>query len=156
MVVANGTKETQQIPPEIVEKYLGVGKKVMDCSSKQSDQIALINEECRHKQIGYDENIAQEIKDIKVELVEKLTKDCGIDVPLFGMVKDDYHKTRALCTEHEEISIAQDRAVFTAIYRIQEEVHRYAIGYHRQLRQKKVTGSSLDSIESLLSQPDPV
>ena len=38
-------------------------------------QVALINEECRHKQIGYDENIAQEIKDIKVELVEKLTKE---------------------------------------------------------------------------------
>ncbi len=38
-------------------------------------QVALINEECRHKQIGYDENIAQEIKDIKVELVERLTKE---------------------------------------------------------------------------------
>lgn len=38
-------------------------------------QVALINEECRHKQIGYDENIAQEIKDIKVELVETLTKE---------------------------------------------------------------------------------
>jgi hypothetical protein len=38
-------------------------------------QVALINEECRHRQIGYDENIAQEIKDIKVELVEKLTKE---------------------------------------------------------------------------------
>lgn len=38
-------------------------------------QVALINEECRHKQIGYDENIAQEIKDIKVELVERLTRE---------------------------------------------------------------------------------
>lgn len=44
-------------------------------TSEGMKQVALINEECRHKQIGYDENIAQEIKDIKVELVERLTKE---------------------------------------------------------------------------------
>ena len=44
-------------------------------TSEGMKQVALINEECRHKQIGYDDNIAQEIKDIKVELVERLTKE---------------------------------------------------------------------------------
>jgi excinuclease ABC subunit C len=53
-----------------------------------------------------------------VSVVRRLMEEIGISVPVFGMVKDEYHKTRALCTEHEEISIAKDRALFTVIYRI--------------------------------------
>lgn len=62
-----------------------------------------------------------------VAAVEEVAAEMGISVPIFGMVKDEYHKTRALCTADEEISIALDKTVYNAVYRIQEEVHRYAV-----------------------------
>ena len=70
----------------------------------------------------------------------------GIDVPLFGMVKDDKHKTRAITTGGQEIALKPTRAAYMLVYGIQEEVHRFAIGYHRQRRKKKMLGSSLTAI----------
>ncbi len=81
-----------------------------------------------------------------VSEVKRVLSDMGVDVPVFGMVKDDFHKTRALCTEHEEISIAQDRGVFTAIYRIQEEVHRFAISRMSEAKRSTLRTSSLEKI----------
>lgn len=75
-------------------------------------------------------------------LVEK-----GIDIPVFGMVKDERHRTRALVTpDGEEIDISAYPAVFSFIGRIQEETHRFAISYHRQLRSNSLRGSELDMI----------
>ena len=51
----------------------------------------------------------------------------GYAIPVFGMVKDEYHKTRALVGENGEISIAAEQSVYTLIYHIQEEVHRFTI-----------------------------
>jgi excinuclease ABC subunit C len=65
------------------------------------------------------------------------------------MVKDDYHKTRALCTENEEISIARVQDVFSLIYRIQEEVHRYTVGRMTQAKRKTVRTSSLTKIPGI-------
>ena len=68
------------------------------------------------------------------------------DIPVFGMVKDDRHRTRALVTpDGREIGIAANPAVFALIGNIQEETHRFAIEYHRTLR-KKTIGSKLDGI----------
>ena len=70
----------------------------------------------------------------------------GISVPVFGMVKDDRHRTRALVTPRgEEIGIQANPAAFALVGRIQEETHRFAIEYHRSLRDS-VKGSSLDKI----------
>ena len=70
-----------------------------------------------------------------------------ITIPVFGMVKDERHRTRALVTpEGLEISIDSQQAVFTLIGTIQEETHRFAITYHRQLRNKHLRYSELDSI----------
>ena len=61
---------------------------------------------------------------------------CG--VPIFGMVKDDRHRTRALVTpEGREIGIVNNQAVFSLIGRIQEETHRFAIAYHHQQPRQK-------------------
>lgn len=69
----------------------------------------------------------------------------GIDIPVFGLVKDDRHRTRAIINEKgEEVSISASPALFALCGRIQEEVHRVAITYHRSLRDK--TGSSLTKI----------
>ncbi len=70
--------------------------------------------------------------------------------PVFGMVKDDRHRTRALVTpEGQEIRIDNNQAVFSLIGNIQEETHRFAITYHRQLRSKRLRYSELDGIPGI-------
>ena len=74
----------------------------------------------------------------------------GIDIPIYGMVKDDRHRTRTLVTpEGEEIGISSQQSVFALIGSIQEETHRFAITYHRKLRSKRVKGSTLDRIPGI-------
>ena len=70
--------------------------------------------------------------------------------PVFGMVKDDRHRTRALVTpEGQEIRIDHNPAIFSLIGNIQEETHRFAITYHRQLRSKRLRYSELDNIPGI-------
>lgn len=73
-----------------------------------------------------------------------------LSLPVFGMVKDDRHRTRALVTpEGEEIHIDANQAVFSFVGSIQEETHRFAITYHRQLRSKRLRYSELDGITGI-------
>ena len=66
-------------------------------------------------------------------------RELGLTLPVFGMVKDDRHRTRALVTpEGKEISMETNQTVFSFIGNIQEETHRFAITYHRQLRSKRL------------------
>ncbi|WP_417050530.1 helix-hairpin-helix domain-containing protein, partial [Dysosmobacter welbionis] len=68
-------------------------------------------------------------------------------VPIFGMVKDNRHRTRALVTpEGREIGIVTQQAVFSLIGQIQEETHRFAITYHHESHSKSATRSALDGI----------
>lgn len=77
-------------------------------------------------------------------------QDLGLEFPVFGMVKDDRHRTRALVTpEGQEIRIDNNQAVFSLIGNIQEETHRFAITYHRQLRSKRLRYSELDAIPGI-------
>ena len=73
----------------------------------------------------------------------------GIDVPVYGMVKDDKHRTRAITEDGGEIAIQSTRAVFTLVSSIQDEVHRFAIGYHRQQRKKATISTTLTSIPGI-------
>lgn len=74
----------------------------------------------------------------------------GLSVPIFGMVKDDSHRTRALVTpDGSQISIAAQQSVFAFIGTIQEETHRFAITYHRSLRSKRLRYSELDKIPGI-------
>ena len=71
----------------------------------------------------------------------------GLSIPIFGMVKDDRHRTRALVTpDGREIRIDNQQAVFSLIGRIQEETHRFAITYHKKLRSRRLRRSALDDI----------
>ena len=73
--------------------------------------------------------------------------DLGLSIPVFGMVKDDRHRTRALVTpEGQEIGIQGNQAIFSLIGQIQEETHRFAIEFHRQQQNQRVRGSVLDKI----------
>jgi len=77
-------------------------------------------------------------------------EDLGLSFPVFGMVKDNRHRTRALVTpEGQEIRIDNNQAIFTLIGNIQEETHRFAITYHRQLRSKRLRYSELDGIPGI-------
>lgn len=77
---------------------------------------------------------------------QRAAGDLGVDVPIFGMVKDDRHRTRALISpEGREISINTNQAVFSLVGSIQEETHNSAISYQRSLR-KEHYGSTLDSV----------
>ena len=73
-----------------------------------------------------------------------------LSFPVFGMVKDDRHRTRALVTpQGQEIRIDNNQAIFALIGNIQEETHRFAITYHRQLRSKRLHYSELDGIPGI-------
>lgn len=73
-----------------------------------------------------------------------------LQVPVFGMVKDNRHRTRALVTaQGMEIGIDAQQSIFSLIGAIQEETHRFAISYHRQLRSKRLNHSQLDEIEGI-------
>ena len=84
-----------------------------------------------------------------VGAVREIMDEMGIDIPLFGMVKDDFHKTRALCTESEEISIAREQAVYGLIFRIQEEVHRYTVSKMSNAKTKTMKKSTLEKIRGI-------
>lgn len=84
-----------------------------------------------------------------VAAVQLLLEEMGVEVPLFGMVKDDRHRTRAIALSGGEIAINSNRRAFTLVSSIQDEVHRFAIGYHRQSRKKTSISSTLTSIEGI-------
>ena len=77
-------------------------------------------------------------------------QELELSFPVFGMVKDDRHRTRALVTpEGREICIDNNQAIFSLIGNIQEETHRFAITYHKQLRSKRLRYSELDNIPGI-------
>ena len=84
------------------------------------------------------------------DAVREVAEQFGCTVPIFGMVKDDHHRTRALVTpEGREIGIVNDQAVFSLIGQIQEETHRFAITYHHQHHTKSAMRSALDGVPGL-------
>ncbi len=84
-----------------------------------------------------------------VSVVRELLAEKGMDLAVFGMVKDEYHKTRALCTDTEEISIAKEHEVFSLIYRIQEEVHRFTVSRMEGAKRKTLKHSVLTKIDGI-------
>lgn len=84
------------------------------------------------------------------KVAEDVLQELALSFPVFGMVKDDRHRTRALVTaQGREIRIDNNQAVFALIGNIQEETHRFAITYHRQLRSKRLRYSELDGIAGI-------
>ncbi|MBQ3404639.1 MAG: excinuclease ABC subunit UvrC, partial [Oscillospiraceae bacterium] len=80
----------------------------------------------------------------------RAVREAGVDVPVFGMVKDDRHRTRALVTaDGEEIGIAAMPSAFALVGTIQEEAHRFAVEYHRKLRGKSGMRSELEDIKGI-------
>ena len=85
----------------------------------------------------------------QVNAVLPVIKAHGADIPVFGMVKDSHHRTRAIATGGEEIALTSKRAAFTLVSTIQEEVHRYSVGYHRTKRKNSSVALSLTEIDGI-------
>ena len=85
----------------------------------------------------------------QVSAVKAVLEARGFDVPLFGLVKDGKHRTRAIAGVGREIAVNDNRSVFTLVSEIQEEVHRYAISFHRSRRDKNPLASSLTVIDGV-------
>ena len=84
---------------------------------------------------------------VHAETVRQLLQELGLHWPVFGMVKDDRHRTRALVTpDGDQIAIDSNQSVFSFVGTIQEETHRFAITYHKSLRSKRLRYSELDQI----------
>lgn len=84
-----------------------------------------------------------------VSVIRELMYELGYEIPVFGMVKDEFHKTRALTDDTREISIAREQAVFMFVYKLQEEVHRYTITRMENAKSKTLKHSTLENIEGI-------
>lgn len=85
----------------------------------------------------------------QVSVCEKVLKSFGLDIPVCGMVKDEKHRTKELVYNGDKISLYKDSNAFKLIAKIQDEVHRFAISYHRSLRGKNAVSSLLDEIPGI-------
>ena len=85
----------------------------------------------------------------QVSSVKKVLDKYGVDIPLWGMYKDDKHRTKGLISQEKEIELDKTSNLYRFVASIQEEVHNYAITYHRSLRNKSLTKSVLDDIQGI-------
>ncbi len=86
----------------------------------------------------------------QVSAVKSILNEVNIAVPVYGMVKDSHHHTRALIDEQgREIGIQQNQAIFSLIGEIQEDTHRFAIQFHHQQQSQRLEHSLLDEIPGI-------
>lgn len=84
-----------------------------------------------------------------VSEVKEVMEQMGVNIPVFGMVKDEHHKTRTIVTENEEISIAKDQPVFVFVYKLQEEVHRYTVSKMDNSKRKTLKRFSIENVDGI-------
>ena len=85
----------------------------------------------------------------QVSAVQKVLDKYNLEIPLWGMYKDDKHRTKGLISREKEIELDKTSNLYRFVASIQEEVHNYAITYHRSLRNKTLTKSILDDIPGI-------
>lgn len=85
----------------------------------------------------------------QVSAVKKVLNKYNVEIPLWGMYKDDKHRTKGLISQEKEIELDKTSNLYRFVASIQEEVHNYAISYHRSLRNKSLTKSELDDIQGI-------
>lgn len=85
----------------------------------------------------------------QVHAAQEVLEEQGLDIPVFGMVKNDKHRSRGIVGDFGEITLPPGGSAFRLTAQIQEEVHRFAIEYHRKLRNKHIEESELDKIPGI-------
>lgn len=86
----------------------------------------------------------------QIRAAKEIVREYNLTIPVYGMVKNDKHRTRALMNEEgEEYLISDKPTLFNFVTFLQDEVHKTAIEYHRKLREKEITKSELDTVEGI-------
>lgn len=84
-----------------------------------------------------------------VSVISDYMREAGFDIPVFGMIKDEHHKTRTLVSPTGEVSIVREPEVFRLVYRLQEEVHRFTVSRMTQAKRNTLKHSSLEKIDGI-------
>ena len=84
-----------------------------------------------------------------VAVARAVLSELSLNINLFGMVKDEFHKTRAICDGKREISIAKEMGAYAFVYKLQEEAHRFAVKTTMGQKKKSLTHSSLEKIKGI-------
>ncbi len=84
-----------------------------------------------------------------VNTVKKLFIELGYDIPVFGMVKDEFHKTRGVTNGYDEISLSRTDTIFVFLYKLQEEVHRFTITKMKNAKRKTLKSSHLTNVKGV-------
>ena len=88
--------------------------------------------------------------DLQVNTAKEILKELNLYIPIIGLVKDDKHRTSYIINENlEKLDVSKDSKLFLFLTRIQDEVHRYAITYHRNIKAKGTLSSLLDSVPGI-------
>ena len=133
-------------------KFIKDAYRTFKISGSQNDYASMteaVRRRFAHTEDEYPDLLLLDGGKAHVSVIKEVLNEIGIDIPVFGMVKDEFHKTRALTTESEEISIAREQPVFLLIYKIQEEVHRYTISRMSNAKRKSLKHSSLEAIAGI-------
>lgn len=85
----------------------------------------------------------------QVSTVRRLLQNINVSIPVFGLAKDDKHRTKEITSDTESITVPIRSRLFRFLANMQEEVHRYAIGYHKKLHKKTAVKSELEEIEGV-------
>ena len=85
----------------------------------------------------------------QVRVAKNVVREYGLDIPVYGLVKNDKHRTRTIVNEEGKEYEVKSSEIFNLITYIQDEVHETAIEYHRKLRNKRMKKSELDEIEGI-------
>lgn len=85
----------------------------------------------------------------QVNVVTRALDKLGIEIPIVGLVKDDFHKTRGLVYQGKEIQLKVSSRLYRLLFSIQEEAHRFALNYHKSLHAKSMFKSQLDDIPGI-------
>lgn len=85
----------------------------------------------------------------QVNIAKEVLENLNLDIPVIGLVKDDDHKTRGIIFEDREILLKVNTPLYRFLFSIQEEAHRFAINYHRKLREEDLKKSELDGIDGI-------
>ena len=152
IVFKNGRPLKRAYRKFIIKSFVGQD----DYGSMREVLERRFNEYEKHKEENADEGFGR-MPDLilldggkgQVSAVKEILDEMNINVPLFGMVKDSKHKTRAITGDGGEIAINSNRAVFTLVSEIQEEVHRFSVSFHHKKHTNKGLKSTLTSIDGV-------
>jgi len=130
--------------------------RVFKCGNDKQDDYASMHEAI-FRRLSHTDGAMPPIPDLMlvdggighVTVAKKAAEEAGVQVNIVGMVKDEYHKTRALTDGYSEISIAREMAVYRFIFRLQEEVHRFALSKSSGGKRRSLRRSSLEDVKGI-------